>query len=542
MSLPRFLDRVVDATAPVLGDLDRDAVRSKLADASVTLAAGERAADSPARDGFLLAANLLARLYPCIRLRGPEALVSAAEAEIILINPVADVAPADGQTKATLIYEPDDMDVDDDTIVVCARGWNVYVDTVPDVDDQPAAAPAALAAAALAVSEVFRVVFADELDARGRRGRQPGAMNLVTLGEPRLDLPVPTSIDVGTFRLVGAGAIGQAAAETLAVAGASGTMIAVDHDKVALSNLQRYVLTRDSDVGAVKVDLLRDRLVETALAVVPVASEWHVGLVEEQLPTLVALDSPDARVGVQASLPGPVYNAWTQPADVGWSRHERFGEEPCLACLYWPQHEAPSRHEQIATAFDQNPLRILAYLVHRLPIGLPLPPGGVPVVPGLDAPSDAARWLSVPLADDIAAAAGIDAGELAGWRERPLADVYQDGICGGALLHLNVGEVPREVLVPLAHQSALAGVMLATEFLVAQVPGLRAARPVAVEGRYDVLAGLPQVVARPRARTSGCLCGDAVWRAVYGGKLGVEAPQPASAEAEGRRSGRNRRP
>lgn len=532
MSLPRFLDRVVDATAPVLGGLDRGAVRAKLESASVALVAGERATHGVAREGFLLAANLAARLYPRIRLGGPDELVHAAESEIILINPLADVAAAtdDDTTTATLAYETVVEGVA--AVSVSARGWNVYTDEGGDVDDEPAAA-AALAAAALGVGELFRIVFADELGERGRRGGQPGAFNLVTLGEPRFDLPLPAAVEVGSFRLVGAGAIGQAAAKALVLSGARGTIVAIDHEMVSLSNLQRYVLTRDSDVGAVKVDLLRERLSTTTLEAVPVASEWHAGLVEEQLPTLVALDSPEARIGVQASLPGPIYNAWTQPADVGWSRHERFGVEPCLACLYWPENQAPSRHEQIAAAFRQHPLRVLAYLVHRLPVGLPLPPGGIPAVPGLDAPTDAEQWLATPLVDDIAATAGIDPGELAAWRDRTLADVYQDGICGGALLHLNVGEAPREVLVPLAHQSALAGVMLATEFLVAQVPELAGARAMAVEGRYDVLAGLPQVLARPRARTESCLCGDAVFRAVYGGKLGVEAPDaPAASAAE----------
>jgi hypothetical protein len=528
MSLPRFLDRVVDATAPVLGSLDRQAVRAKLESASVTLAAGERATHGAARDGFLFAANLAARLYPRIRLGGPDELVHAAEGEIILINPLADVAAAadDDATTATLAYETGVAAAA--AVSVYARGWNVYVDDVVD-DDAPAAAAAALIAAALGVGELFRVVFADELGERGRRGRQPGAFNLVTLGEPAFDLPLPDAVDVGSFRLVGAGAIGQAAAKTLVLAGARGTIVAIDHEKVSLSNLQRYVLARDSDVGAVKVGLLRERLGKTTLEAVPVATEWHAGLVEEQLPTLVALDSPEARIGVQASLPGPIYNAWTQPADVGWSRHERFGDEPCLACLHWPESQAPSRHEQIAAAFRQHPLRVLAYLVHRLPVGLPLPPGGIPAVPGLEAPTEAEQWLVKPLVDDIAAGAGIDPGELAAWRDRPLADVYQDGICGGALLHLNVGEAPREVLVPLAHQSALAGVMLASQFLVAQVPELAHARATAVEGRYDVLAGLPQVFARPRARTEGCLCGDAVFRAVYGAKLGVEAPGAAPA-------------
>jgi hypothetical protein len=521
MSLPRFLDRVVDATAPVLGGLDRDAVRAKLETTSVTLVGGERASVGVSRDGFLLAANLLARLYPRIRLQGPDELVHAAEVEIVLVNPIADVAAGDDDTVATLAYET----LVDGAVSVRARGWNVYVDHDDDDagDDADVAAPAALLAATLGVGELFRVVFADELGDRGRRHSQPGAFNLVTLGEPTFNLPTAAGA-AAEFRLVGAGAIGQAAALALAAAGIGGTVVVVDDEKVTLSNLQRYVLTRDSDIGAVKVDLLSERLAKSGLTVVPVAAKWQAGLVEAQLPTLVALDSPEDRIGVQASLPGPIYNAWTQPADVGWSRHEHFGDEPCLACLYWPQGEVPSRHEQIAAAFHQHPLRVLAYLVHRLPIGQPLPLGGVPAVPGLEAaPAEVERWMQTPLVDDIAAAAAIDVAALADWRDRPLADVYQDGICGGALLHLNVGEVPREVLVPLAHQSALAGVMLATEFIVAQVPELAAARAGTPEARYDVLAGLPQVLARPRARTGNCLCGDAVWRAVYGGKLDEKA-------------------
>jgi hypothetical protein len=522
MSLPRFLERVVDATAPVLGGLERGAVRAKLETSSVTLAAGERAGNGPGRAGFLLAANLAARLYPRIRLSGPADLVRKAAGEIVLVNPLADIATSnDGSTTATLGYE---TAVDGSSAVsVSAGGWNVYVDDMidRDPDHEAPATSAALLAAALGISELFRIVFAQELGPRGRGGPTPADFNMVTMGKAESGLPIPTEIVVGEFRLIGAGAIGQAAAHTLALAGARGTLVAVDHEKIALSNLQRYVLTRDSDVGALKVELLRERLVMSSIEVVPVATEWHARLVDDQLATLVALDSAEARIGVQASLPGPIYNAWTQPADVGWSRHERFGEDPCLACLYWPDRATPHRHEQIAAAFRQHPLRVLAYLVHRgIPIGLPLPPGGIPAIPGFEVtPDEADRWLRTPLVDDIAAAAGIDVSELASWRDRPLADVYQQGICGGALLHLNVGEAPREVLVPLAHQSVFAGVMLATEFMVAQVAELESARAAAVEGRFDVLAGPRQVLSRPRTRTAGCLCGDSVFLDVYRHKV-----------------------
>jgi hypothetical protein len=269
------------------------------------------------------------------------------------------------------------------------------------------------------------------------------------------------------------------------------------------------------------VELLKERLSSPELQVVPVASEWNASLASELHPTLVALDSAEARIGVQASLPGTAYNAWTQPADVGWSRHESFGVEPCLACLYWPAQPVANRHEQIAAAFGQHPLRILAYLVHRnVPIGLPLPPGGLPTIPGLEVPPETAeKWLVAPLVDDIAAAAGINTTALADWRGRSLADVYQEGICGGALLHLSVGEAPREVLVPLAHQSAFAGVMLATQLLIAVIPALRKARHASPEGRFDVLAPPAQMIARPRARTNDCICSDSVFLDVYSSKI-----------------------
>lgn len=516
MSLPRFLDRVVDATAPVLDGLNRDSVRAKLEASSVTLAAGKNASRGTSRNGFLLAANLVARLYPRIHLQGPIALVRKAENEIVLVNPRAEIAATNDPTMATLSYEA--LVHGDTSVSVFARGWNVYVDEAP-VDEGAATAPAALLAAALGVAELFRLVFGDALGRRGRSGAQPGSFNMITLGPPRADLSMPEDLDLGEMHLVGAGAIGQAVAHTLAATGARGRLFAVDPEKIDLSNLQRYPLTRDSDVGAVKVDLLRERLRKSSLDVVPLAVAWHAALADKSRPTLVGLDSPEGRVGVQSSLPGPIYNAWTQPSDVGWSRHEQFGDEPCLACLYWPKHERPSQHEQIATAFRQHPLRVLAYLVHRLPIGLPLPPGGVPVVPGLQLPPNADDWQTTPLVDDIAFSASIDVSELSSWSGRTLADVYQHGICGGALLHLDVGEVPREVLVPLAHQSAIAGIMLATQAIAAQVPELRAARAAVPEGRYDVLAGLPQVLIRPRVRTARCLCADDVFRRVYLEKL-----------------------
>jgi hypothetical protein len=240
-----------------------------------------------------------------------------------------------------------------------------------------------------------------------------------------------------------------------------------------------------------------------------------------------------ARIEVQAALPGPIYNAWTQPADIGFSRHENFGEEPCLACLYWRTQAGPSRHEQVGSALRQHPARCLAYLVQRgIPVGMPLPPGALQPIPDLPLPPEANEWSQRAILDDIATAAEVEIAELDAWRGRSLADLYQEGICGGAVLDLGLGEAPREALVPLPHQSAFAGIMLATQFLSATDPTLKTARPAQIEGRYDLLSGGPQILAMPRARTPGCLCSDDVFRAVYAEKFrSAEGEKPEEGES-----------
>ncbi len=536
MSLPRFSERVLDATVPALGAISRDAAAEKLTATSVTLNAGPDMSDPPAQAGYILAANLLARLYPMIALDGPEELVHRARNEITLINPLAELLDPAAETTAALHYQA--MAGGGGQVAVVASGWSIHVDPERPPAER-ASMPAALAAAAIGVGELFRVVFAAELDRRGRHQPQPGSINLLTLGDQEQPGALTPDVDLGEFALVGVGAIGQAAAQTLALSGARGTMLAVDDEPITLSNLQRYVLARDGDVDTVKVELLAGRLSSSNIEVVPIKARWHAELADRERRTLVALDSTEDRIAVQASLPGPIYNAFTQPADIGFSRHEHFGSDPCLACLYMPSARGASLHEQIAIAFRQHPLRVLAYLIRGLPAGLPLPAEAMPAaLPDLALPDDAAAWTARPLLGDIATAAGVTVNTLAAWEHRPLTDLYSEGICGGALLALNVGSAPREVLVPLAHQSALAGVMLATQLIVAATPALAELRPASVEGRYDVLAGLPQVLARPRARTPDCICSDPVYLDVYADRSTSRRPshgtgQPERSEPDG---------
>ena len=64
-----------------------------------------------------------------------------------------------------------------------------------------------------------------------------------------------------TVALVGAGGLGAPAALYLAAAGV-GMLRLIDHDAVSLSNLQRQVLFRTSDLGRAKIDAAADALAD----------------------------------------------------------------------------------------------------------------------------------------------------------------------------------------------------------------------------------------------------------------------------------------
>ncbi len=455
----------------------------------------------------------------------------------------------------------------DRLVEVSARGWTIAVDPAEGwdrLDDGTSAEPghpvAWLAAAAFGMSEVFRTVFAAELGDRGRTGRQAGGIDLLTAAPVDVDAPASSSsgeaadttavatseatssadegavpiaeaepVDLGEFFLVGGGAIGQAAALALSEVDAVGVMHVVDPETVTLSNLQRYVLTRAEDVGAVKVDLIQDAVRNNAfglkgaasgLEVKPFRGKW--GDSEEHLDAhqvLVALDTARDRITVAATAPRHAYNAWTQVADLGWSRHEEFSVKPCLACLYYPSRPRSHDHELIAEAVRQTPLRVLAYLTYNLPIGYPLP--SVPAIAELPAPPDAVRWTQVALIEDLLDDGVIEQTQRNEWAEKTVGLLYRDGICAGGLLP--VGDLPGEALVPLAHQSALAGILLAAELCWSRSPSLTARRDSQVEHRYDVLRGFPQVFGRPRERTSHCRCEDPFF-AAHAGAVAAKHP------------------
>lgn len=190
---------------------------------------------------------------------------------------------------------------------------------------------------------------------------------------------------------------------------------------------------------------------------------------------------------------------------------DAFADAACLACLYWPTGPRRNRNEIVAEALDQHPARVLAYMVvPGLRVGQPLPP----VQPPLNvAPELLVRWSEVPIARDIGEALFADPNALALRAEARVEDLYHN-LCAGTLLPTVAGNRHREVVVPLAHQSALAGIMLATELLVAERPDLARHRPLEAQARFDFFSPAPPRPV-PLGRPAGCICADGAYRTAY---------------------------
>jgi hypothetical protein len=446
------------------------------------------------------------------------------------------------------------------TIYVGSRGWESRVSTAHPVGSGATVLPfGAAAAACLGAANVFRHVFRAQLP----HARLDDALTVSTLsllsrpdvdpvGAPPLNasaLTAPVDVDLGEAVLVGAGAVGQGLIWTLArLPGLRGTLHVVDPEAVDASNPQRYVLATSADEGTTKVALAaalvntepdaslthgtsvavtpadapvaagivvrRVAPVERAqVTIVPHAVRWGQFLAERPQPwrlgrVLVAVDSARDRIAVQAALPRWIANAWTQPGDLGISRHAGFGESSCLACLYLP-NGVSALHEDVLVA-EAVGLSGQHMLVRHLL--------------ATNAPVDDAVLAQ------MAAGLGVPVEPFLAFRGRPLRAFYAEAVCGGAVLRLQSaqreqdqqgetqnGGQPRDraAMVPMAFQSVLAGVLLAAA-IVAEAAGLEAPPP----GQKAVLNLLRPITARllvPVARhpSGKCLCQDADFQAAF---------------------------
>ncbi|RWA51109.1 hypothetical protein AU476_25315 [Cupriavidus sp. UYMSc13B] len=492
MALPEYFGRNAVAVSQAISGLDEERLQHQLHDVIIGITVGPEVKKPEGRAIADLIVRLLARLYPRLTLHstaGTVPVVREMQDLATRINPRIEFGGT--PTVEIIIGTPPRLKASSiKRIFVGSNGWEAHVSTkgplscgLTDIPFGPGLA------ACLAAANVFRSVFVPhaslDLDAR---------LNPVDEGEL---VPFREQLrgTMGRVVLAGAGAIGNAAAWALSRVTMEGTLDIVDHESVDIGNLQRYVLAEREHVDAVKAPLLakyfqgsvQARAFETDLA----SYLQNNGYDSPRM--LLALDSARDRRAAQASLPQWVANAWTQPGDVGVSTHDFVGGA-CVSCLYLPDKPHRNEDEVIAEAFGvSDRLMEVRTLLFR----------------GEGAPRT--------LLEAIAAARGLELDRLLPFEGRPLRSLYTEGFCGGAVIPLGEGGTPRaDVHVPLAHQSALAGVLLAAAAVRHALGGAAQSRIT----QLDVLKPLPVELTRPAAKhpSGQCICQDQDYKQVYAAK------------------------
>lgn len=499
MALANFFDKAAMAAAQALQGVDYASLAASLESHVVGLAFDDRAVTrAEGKLALELAINLLARLYPRLVILPESSHAEAAVGNLISvahsINPEIEIG-ANGTTATAILAAGETVvSTASPVVYIGSDGWVARISSTRPVGSGESLNPfGAGAAACFGAANIFRLIFGANLP----EGKVDTTFSLSLLDyDPQSSEPYNPPlkpIDLGVSHLVGLGAVGNGAAWALArVPDLSGILHLIDHESVELSNLQRYVLTGQEDVDEPKSTLAARQFAGTNIEAQSHPKKWGEYLRDVSSwnfeRVAVAVDTGEDRQGIQAALPKWVVNAWTQPGDLGVSRHGFLGDNACLTCLYFPDEMGQHLDRIVAAAIGlpEAHMEIRTLLHNNAPVGR-------------DLLARAASAMGVPLEP------------LLPFELEPIRVFYSRAICGGAILRLGgtVGGTHREAAVPLAFQSALAGIMLAAE-LVAHAGGLRPPGFPATT-KIDLLRPLGNHLSLhiKKHRSGFCICQDA---------------------------------
>jgi molybdopterin/thiamine biosynthesis adenylyltransferase len=440
-----------------------------------------------------LCIRILARLYPAIVIVGvgSEAETCANELKTLAleINDRIDLPTDIALSTVAIVFGKTDVAGDMTKIFAGSDGWRALLCCDGPVGSGSTINPfGAGAAACFASANVFRFVFSSQLT-RGELDRRIDVSMFDYEQGTGSGPALPDAIDLGDAHLAGLGAIGHGAIWALRrLPSLTGTLHAVDHDAIELSNLQRYVMALQKDIDTPKSQLARALLKREGLRIAARPLKWSDFVATRRKRNFervaVALDNAADRIGLQASLPRWIVNAWTQELDLGISRHGFDDGRACLACLYLPTGTVKSEDEKVAEEL-------------RLP----------------DAKQEIRELLqkgdgvSENFVQRVVTAFAVSYTELQPFVGQPLRNFYQKAICGGMMIGLTGTGNPGTAVVPMAFQSALAGLGLAAD-LVKHAAGLPI--PQSTSTRVNLLRPLAPVLADQRARDASgrCICSD----------------------------------
>jgi hypothetical protein len=382
-----------------------------------------------------------------------------------------------------------------DVIVPSAEGWVASLHAKVNTKISSLRNPYSSAvAAALAASEIFRKVFVDKIPEYDRRSDIDVSL-LDYSSSTGSNIPLPDT-SIGEVALVGIGAVGNSAIWALSQhLDLKGTLWLIDPENIELSNLQRYALAIDKDVTLKKTKIAERYLNEkTSLTLHQYDKNLesfadYMGN-EFNIPTIcISVDNIEGRRTAQALLPRLIINGWTSDSGLGASWHEFDSDAACLSCLYQPHGVAPSQIDLVVNAFGLDPGRTATLWISNQPLG-----------------NEELRKIANHLR--------IEEKSIRHWQGKPLSKLYTEVVCGSIGLDLEgVGKIEA---VPLAHQSALAGVLMAAELIKRTNTELTKLSQTDCLIVWDnILSSPPLRWTQPRPREKLCICSDPVYQDIY---------------------------
>lgn len=501
MSLANFFDKAALGASTLLKQFDpqifADTLQMKKVGVYFDI---DSENSSEARIALDLLVNLLARLYPCLAIerngtpsRFRQTLIQIAQE----INPQITIQDHVDDCDICLVVGKSTPNANGQLIYVGSNAWIALISTQAPVEIGNSDNPfGAAAAACLAAANVFRFIFRDQLDSANLD--KSVIFSLVDL-DPKSatpDNPPLNEIDVGSTHFVGLGAIGNGAVWILRkISSLKGVLHLIDHEKIELTNLQRYVLTRQTSIGNSKTVLAAVEW-SSALRIEQHQLKWDDYLENRSDWNLervvVAVDSAEDRCAVQSALPKSIINGWTRSGNLGISRHSFLGDQACLACLYLPDGIQKNEDQLIAEALGlPNAAREI-----RLMIASNIPVSG-------------------ELISQIAAAHQIDPKELSGFEGKQIRSLYTEAVCGGIFLRLSKSGQAGPIEVPMAFQSAFAGILLAAELIISAGNFRTKSAPTITQ--INLLKPLGEFLFTPSKKDSRrrCICQDSHYIAAY---------------------------
>lgn len=501
MTLAKYFGRAATAASQVLQGFDTSDFEKLLEGLVIGIAFDNSACSNEGRASLDLLVRLLARLYPaiCFIPRGVEASALSKELRSLArsINghiTIARASPA--RLTHCLIVGCEPAAVTCPTFYLGSEGWMAKFSTMQPMGSHDTQNPfGAGAAACIAASNLFRHVFSAQIP--GTTLDSQISFSMFDYGSSTDANPALEKVVLEDVTLLGLGAIGNGALWALGrTPDLEGDLLVVDHEAVDEGNLQRYVLASEKDIDRDKVKLAsRNLQAHVQLKVTSHHGRWQTLPQHAFKHLAVALDSAADRISVQGALPHWIINSWTQRGDLGVSHHGFNGEMACLACLYLPHGSVPDEDQIIAEALrmEDRKLDVIRPMLHG---------GGA---------------VSLELMREIAARLTVPVDPLLGFVGQPLRSLYQGAICGGIVFELTKGAVPVRVEVPMAFQSAMAGVMLAAEIIKRASHGA----PDWTTAKLNLLRKMPGdalVERRKKDRLGRCICQDEDYLAVYRSK------------------------